>query len=391
VPKDPGAADLADLEAQVNAVLSLRLDALRALAALAVFAAHFVQLGVDGGSSSDLWVLGRAGVVVFFVLSGFVIAYASEYRHDDLRGYLQSRLARLFSVFFPALLLTVVLDFAGRNLLPGLYVRYAEAGTWTTLLYLPFFLTFTFENSWFSLRWLSNGPMWSIAYEFWFYVLYGMWMYLPPRRRAVPIMCAALLAGWKVLMLFPIWLAGVWLYRNREVIGSWQPVWHKAALCLGVGSLAFWVSVGEMFPRLLLQMGQRHLAPGFHAAVLCDVLLLSAAAAIICGLMTRRTGEIARPPLPYRVLSSMAGFSFTLYLLHVPLLLFVRATSLYDPGSVSQSMAAASAVFAMTYLIARLTENRKDSWLQLVRALWSAAAALWAQVRSKAQSQSTPA
>ena len=52
--------------------------------------------------------------MVFFVLSGFVIAYVSEQKEHTLREYSISRLARLWSVAVPALILTIALDQLGR-------------------------------------------------------------------------------------------------------------------------------------------------------------------------------------------------------------------------------------------------------------------------------------
>lgn len=227
----------------MNSLVSVRLDAMRAIAALCVFCSHFAQLGVAGTNSETLWTLGRLGVVAFFVMSGYVIAYVAECKHAFLRDYMEARFARLYSVFIPAIALTVMLDGLGRVLDPTVYQSYPQINSFKVLAYLPFFLSFMFENSWFSLRWLSNGPFWSIAYEFWYYVIFGVLIYLPKKRVVIPLFGALLLAGWKILLLAPIWVLGVLLYRYRDLVGQKIGVIRLPLLLLSIATIIWLLSV----------------------------------------------------------------------------------------------------------------------------------------------------
>jgi len=47
----------------------------------------------------------------------------------------------------------------------------------------------------------------------------------------------------------------------------------------------------------------------------------------------------------------------------VPLILLFRASGLYDPQSLAQSAVAGTATLACCYLLASLTEHRKENWL----------------------------
>ena len=88
--------------------LSLYLDALRFGAAFVVFLSHYGKF-----TRGMLWQMqpyGRTAVMVFFVLSGFVIAWVTETRERTVEDYALSRLARLYSVIVPAFILTAVLD-----------------------------------------------------------------------------------------------------------------------------------------------------------------------------------------------------------------------------------------------------------------------------------------
>ena len=58
--------------------LSVYLDVLRLSAALTVFVSHLSWIQISGGFLWQLQFLGHDAVMVFFVLSGFVIQYAAD-------------------------------------------------------------------------------------------------------------------------------------------------------------------------------------------------------------------------------------------------------------------------------------------------------------------------
>ena len=103
---------------------SLYLDALRFLAALVVFASHMGYYRFTHGNMQ--WIrdlnLGSDAVVVFFVLSGFVIAYTTLTKDRGPTAYAEARFARLYSVVIPALIFTFALDGLGSWLMPHAYV-----------------------------------------------------------------------------------------------------------------------------------------------------------------------------------------------------------------------------------------------------------------------------
>jgi len=99
----------------LNRETSLYLDAWRLLAALIVFIGHVSGQRFTGGF---LWQFGACmneAVALFFVLSGFVIGYATARREGTAQTYAVSRLARIYSVALPALVVTFVVDTVGRS------------------------------------------------------------------------------------------------------------------------------------------------------------------------------------------------------------------------------------------------------------------------------------
>ena len=99
----------------MNLALSSYLDLTRFGAAVVVALSHAWPLIHSGYSFS--WP-GHAAVVMFFVLSGLVIAYAVDGRDLTLGEYTLHRVARVWSVAIPALLLSVLVALAthGRGL-----------------------------------------------------------------------------------------------------------------------------------------------------------------------------------------------------------------------------------------------------------------------------------
>jgi len=349
----------------MNPHTSLRLDALRACAALMVFCFHLSYLGYSGRALPTE--VGRIGVLAFFVMSGYVIAYVTEHKHIDLRHYMNARCARLFSVTLPALLLTAVCDAFGRTLNPTLYAHYPDVYEMKAWLRLPFFVTFMFENSFLSLRWFSNGPMWSIAYEFWYYVIYGAAVYTRGRHRVVLLTTALLLAGWKILLLAPIWFAGALLYRHQRKIVTTLERQRMPLFWLSIVLvLCCWLLRTDIQP--LSDWGGRQFGVGMHMYFLSDYLqtlpLLLLVGTLIVPISATRSSPVWRG-----LISTVAKSSFSVYLYHVPLILLFRASGIYNPQSLTQSAAAGGATLACCYLLATLTEHRKHAWLRFIEAV----------------------
>jgi hypothetical protein len=91
--------------------LSIYLDLMRVLAALLVLLFHTSFDRVGGAwlhpifqDRGDVFAqAGSAGVIVFFVLSGFVISWTAATKERTFESYIVNCLARLWSVVIPAL------------------------------------------------------------------------------------------------------------------------------------------------------------------------------------------------------------------------------------------------------------------------------------------------
>jgi len=339
---------------------SINLDLARWLAALAVFCTHFVQLGTSQSVGFNITPLGRLGVVFFFVLSGYVISATVANKHTNWSAYMAARIGRLYSVLVPALALTWFADSLGRLLDPELYARFPGPISMRTLATLPFMLGFLYENSIFSLRWLSDSPMWSIAYEFWYYVAFGVVYFYRGRLRVFFLLATAVLAGWKVALLCPAWIAGVMIQRWGMPL---PPRYRSPGILLCILLLVGLVSTpGYEMLAPLRGFGDR-LPPGYHGFFLSDWLCAVPVTLLVWLLTT--PGANAWPAGIVALVRKMANGSFALYLFHVPLILLLRALKIYDPTSVMQSAAAALALLSTCHLLSLVTEANKRPWVQL--------------------------
>ncbi|WP_326536369.1 acyltransferase family protein [Pseudorhodoferax sp.] len=171
------------------------LQALRGVAALMVL---FFHLNMYWSHVPGLAALqpvlhwGFAGVDIFFVLSGFVVHHATRELRDAfaLRKYAIRRAARIYLTYWPALAVAMAIAH---------FVHGAAAPEWSVVW-----------RSWLLLEpnVFSNllPVAWSLTYELYFYVLLGAVMLAPIRMQArLMLAMAAILIAWN----------GWWLVTQR--------------------------------------------------------------------------------------------------------------------------------------------------------------------------------
>jgi peptidoglycan/LPS O-acetylase OafA/YrhL len=344
---------------------SVYLDLVRFLAACLVYVYH----------SNQRWLVepvlpanhyGHTAVIVFFVLSGYVIAYITATKENDWRTYAASRLSRVYSVAVPAVILTLLLDWAGRHLNPEPYgypfdwIPLRVASSWLML-----------NEAWFvSVTTFSNVPYWSICYESWYYVGFGVLAFLPRGKALLVIGALILLLGPKVLMLAPIWAMGVYLFRSQrlaaisERTGWWLAgltyVGIAAYLALDVEALAGAWFKGVVGARWYEQFTFSRFFAGDYLLGLLITLNFAAVRRIahrLAGVM----GAIERP------VKKVAAYTFTLYLLHQPLFLFWGVVLHVDHKGYGGWALTTLLVGLSVWAIGALTETRRHGLTRWIR------------------------
>jgi peptidoglycan/LPS O-acetylase OafA/YrhL len=302
------------------------LDAARGLSAFVVLLAHIVQVhflrfvGADSTVNAVSSALSSYAVVTFFLLSGFLITQSIEAnirRNGEFRvlSYACARIARIYPPFLVAFLLTLlifgILEFFE---LPGRATPLAFPGDLYAARHL---VSLTPKETVTSLLMLNgaldvNGPLWSLYMEVKLYVLFGCAYCVCLGIARVP----ALILGMCVLLLglrfqadfaryAALWLLGCAAFYLFD--GHVQKRMAKLWSC--VAAIALFAAGGCLMVRFA------GASAGFTPGK--AVIELFLAAAIIL-LLVR-----FRPQLPFG--KQLAPYSYTLYVIHFPLLLLLQS------------------------------------------------------------------
>ncbi len=309
---------------------SAYLEIIRLFAALMVFAHHASYPRFDGDWIFEFSGYGHESVVVFFVLSGYVIAFSCEYKDLRLQQYVASRLSRLWSVALPTIILTLIMDAVGRNLSPESYLGLCKPN------FVELFASIFFLNEvWFAQGCLgTNIPYWSLSYEFIYYFLFAIYAFVPYRFLVLSLV--AIFVGPKVLLLLPCWIMGVTAFQlGKHNLSSRQ------AVMLSVGGLLLFVvfvffKIGNNFVTWRLE---EFIGPIWSMRLSHSTTFISdnfIGAFFACHLigMTNLLRAVPVAKNKLALLQRLASATFAIYLIHYPCLIFFTALSLHISGKV---------------------------------------------------------
>ncbi|QOY93128.1 acyltransferase [Massilia sp. UMI-21] len=336
---------------------SLYLDLTRLLAALLVVASHFEFFGAIPRGAWGPWThMGREAVIVFFVLSGYVIAATTDRQRLSGRAYAAARLSRVYSVALPVLLLALASALAVRaftDIAPPRAYMLDKA-------YLYLLLHLLFLGQHWTLAEVPSYlvPYWSLGYEAWYYLLFGLACYLRGARRAVLVALTLALMGYKLWLLLPVWLAGAWLSRGDRgprlgqgvarggwlatllLFGAWVALDLEAPL--RAAGIACWP-----FPSLPLGSADRFLGDYLVGAIVL--------ANFACARDAGFTALLRIAP----AVRLLASYTFTLYLSHA---LVIRLWLTFYPHQRTAGadlLALATLIGATTFALGAVTERRR--------------------------------
>jgi peptidoglycan/LPS O-acetylase OafA/YrhL len=373
------------LRAPRGSAASDHLDLMRGFCAVAVlvgngrtlFFLDYDRLS-EAGAAATLWYfvtgLAHPAVMAFFVLSGFFVGgavLAAAGGGWSWRAYLAARTTRLYPVLLAGLALTAMWDHIGLRLGSNVYTA---AHGMTTLVYpvadnlgvgtllgnLAFLQTLVVRP------FGSNGPLWSLCNEFWYYVLFPPFVLAvvpgtrTPVRVAAAVFAAALLATVfrPLAYYFVVWLMGAAVALMPAPLRQ-RPGAARAVVAAALLAFAGGLAVG----RLRWGGAWSDLATGAGTALLVWAIV--------------QAGNAVPSPRRYAAAArGLAGCSFTLYVTHYPLLVLLRAgLEPFTPFAVSLAGAlgfflVAAAVGVYGWGIAQVVEPQTER-LRRVLARWS--------------------
>ncbi|MFG1614734.1 acyltransferase family protein [Nonomuraea wenchangensis] len=321
------------------------LDALRGLGALAVVGEHLTTWAIPWLRPTAIN-LGIYGVLVFFLVSGYIIPHSLE-RHGDVRTFWIGRVFRLYPLYLAAIVLTLALS-------PWIAVR-AEVPRDASAVAAHATMLLDAVGSAGVLN-----TMWTLSYEMVFYLLAAALFVLGVRdgRGVLPVLPAVAAAvtglawasppmsgawlSWLSLAVFAAGLACV--LAGRAVRGASVALGVMALALLLLSSRVPWFGaaiVAVMFAGTAIhrwERGQGRLWPVGVAAALVTATPVWALSAgwwwvrppvwiltVVLAAATFGAAMALRGRRLPAALTRLGVVSYSLYLVHLPLLLVFMA------------------------------------------------------------------
>jgi peptidoglycan/LPS O-acetylase OafA/YrhL len=293
-----------------------KLNTLRGLAALIVLVSHYSNESGLFGKALGLGA-GQFGVMIFFLLSAFLISFLYLDRQSGPGAVFNFAIARIARVI-PLYFLIVILSYLAINHLPGSIGRYAFGipGTEDLLAHLLFFQ--------------GTNLLWTIPPEIHFYVLFAvLWLFWSRLKLAICGLIVILITGSLFLMngqikmvnifgltadliilrVFPFFAVGFLL---GALFRRWQPEvrFQKHFYVLSLLVVPF------LFPVIFFKLTGRIHAMWEDPGILA---VMSAIFFLVVFLVPEKN------PVLENWLGDLFGrISYSLYLLHFPLLKWLR-------------------------------------------------------------------
>ena len=265
---------------------------------------------------------GHEAVIFFFILSGFVIHYSSSKglgtQNLNILSYLKKRVNRIFPPLILALLITLVFDFFGKNVLR--LGAYSFGSKYYSLivdnLNLEAFLgnVFLLQELNAGVKHLgSNAALWSLSYEWWFYLIYPIFFTINRKNKLVAF-CIQILLYLIVSFLIPIAIPIVNPIFTKMLIWWFGVV--IADLYLSKSKILPYLSVFLIGIPIAIVFFDRHKLVG-------DIFWGLG----FLGLMATLLSLNPRNPfiLFLNKIKSIGSYSYTLYLIHVPVIFMAYA------------------------------------------------------------------
>jgi len=298
---------------------SLLISMLRGLAAIEVAAAHLraqFYPGLRTVTDPTLWFQGLSfltgfahqAVVVFFLISGWLVGGSLLNKlgqPDAIKLYAIDRISRLWTVLVP----TFVLIMAIGIVTSAIEARTADFSATNEYSVLALLGNLAGLQTVFVPEFGGNFPLWSLANETWYYVMFPLLLLcLAPGRLgrrlgpAAALLLSASLLTWPIVLYFAIWLLGAAFSRVR-LDCSWIT---RVALLLILAPMSIYFRLfgnngdtgpSTFVPDLLMSV--------VFLLFLCStVVRFNPASRLVQGFKNGAT--------------FFSNFSFTLYVVHVP-------------------------------------------------------------------------
>jgi len=336
----------------------LKLESLRGLAALYVLIHHFK---IGKGTWLSLFTMqGQVAVILFFILSGFVIYYASKKSRYEpkFKSYFIKRFRRIYPVLIVALIIAYLCaSFSARQWMP--LEGKSLIGNLLNIQDL------TRHPGYWQIAYYGNTPLWSLSYEWWFYMIFfPIFKYVKEESQIYLAIGISIFGNLSylfypnqasiILMYFIIWWWGV------EIAKSYLKSKTIDKECMIKIASTFLISVALLGLHFYTHDGS--FAMGYHPIIELRHFIY-AFALIVLGLIWKRLNYIGFSKT-VGLFTIFAPISYGIYVFHFPLIMK------YDFGLFDNIIYQYIFAFILMIILAYLVEVKLQNVINKISNKW---------------------
>jgi len=326
-----------------NPIYLTFLDGVRGVTSFYVVLYHVVANGQEGLTPENFWLnflrFGHEAVVIFIVLSGFVLALPVARApglglKGGLQGFFTRRARRILPAYYMALLVLPVF-----YMLVELLKNFTGEGTdWSRLREL--FLSSNMVSHLLLVHILSkewaysiNPVLWSMGTEWWAYFVFAL-LLVPIWRRFGVLWAAAASLVLGLLPTLSLALGGPTIYGSPYLVGAfgmgmasaaivyrpgfqaWYRTRRRMMTVLGLAAFAGFCAVSIGAPSIRLNEATRWVTD-LLLAVVCALFILNLGTTKLLDERPSAASRLVTRILETRPLVAVGKFSYSLYLTHL--------------------------------------------------------------------------
>lgn len=273
--------------------------------------------------------LGHLGVPVFFVLSGFVMAWTARgmlFDAETAGKFLLRRLLRLSPPYYFAILIALSFMLLKQYALGGEMVDFDSWDVLSHLVYAQLLIQSP----------VINAVFWTLCMEIQFYVIFALMMYLSDKPGVVAFRPAMICLAASVALLWPLGIIHS-VFWNGGFLGFWYAFLAGMLSCLCFGRQ-------KLIKTYLISYCAVLLIAGLAAS---NAFVVSVAITSFLLMVAGATGKLDKW-LSWRWLQFLGLVSYSLYLLHNPLTgASFRVINRWLPSGIIAELIAALATLAV--------------------------------------------
>ncbi|NKI75303.1 acyltransferase [Dickeya sp. CFBP 2040] len=290
---------------------------LRGLAALLVVVAHNSSL-LEGNWTKHI--PGALGVDVFFIISGFIMTFITYHAPDSPFAFIVKRFFRIWPVFFFVWLFSFIFVYPERS--------------FSQMVCTLYFCLQDYSQPGPTFGYSALGPPWTLSYEIMFYLIFAVSMSISYRYRSY--ICT---------LVFVAAMTGFQLYYNGSFNFSSQVSpnvivmhWWQAWIKLVSNTIVFEFITGMLLAELMVR---NKISKLLYSRILAKIaFVIAIAGAVIVGpqvfglsggfwlasvimISAIILGDHSEAGYS-RILTFIGDISYSLYLVHYPVMVFFR-------------------------------------------------------------------